>query len=42
LVGLQSAIPVDTPSEVNVKYCRKVYDILSEPLLYRRLLGSLN
>lgn len=42
LAGLTSATPVDTPLEVNVKYRRDEGDLLSDPLLYRQLVGSLN
>ena len=42
LAGLQTAVPVDTPLEVNVKYLRDEGDILPNPLLYRQLVGSLN
>lgn len=42
LAGLQSAVPVDTPLEVNVKYHRDEGDLLPDPLLYRQLVGSLN
>ena len=42
LAGLASANPVDTPLEVNVKYHRDEGDLLSDPLLYRQLVGSLN
>ncbi|XP_073223472.1 secreted RxLR effector protein 161-like [Cicer arietinum] len=42
MAGLQSANPVDTPLEVNVKYHRDEGDLLSDPLLYRQLVGSLN
>ena len=42
MAGLQSANPVDTPLEVNVKYHRDDGDLLSDPLLYRQLVGSLN
>jgi len=42
MAGLQSANPVDTPLEVNVKYYRDDGNILPDPLLYRQLVGSLN
>ncbi|CAJ2679448.1 unnamed protein product [Trifolium pratense] len=42
LAGLTLANPVDTPIEVNVKYCRDEGDLLSDPLLYRQLVGILN
>jgi hypothetical protein len=42
LAGLQEGRSVDTPLEVNVKYCRDEGDFLSNPSLYRQLVGSLN
>ncbi|XP_026451765.1 uncharacterized protein LOC113352112 [Papaver somniferum] len=42
LAGLQDGRSVDTPLEVNVKYRRDDGDFLSDPSLYRRLVGSLN
>ncbi|XP_058742208.1 uncharacterized mitochondrial protein AtMg00810-like [Vicia villosa] len=42
MAGLHSAVPVDTPLEVNVKYHRDEGDILPDPLKYRQLVGSLN
>nr|XP_027190495.1 uncharacterized protein LOC105851382 [Cicer arietinum] len=42
MAGLQSANPMDTPLEVNVKYHRDEGDLLIDPLLYRQLVGSLN
>nr|XP_027192547.1 uncharacterized protein LOC113787705 [Cicer arietinum] len=42
MAGVHSANPVDTPLEVNVKYHRDEGDLLSDPLLYRQLVGSLN
>ena len=42
MAGLQSANPVDTPLEINVKYHRDDGDLLPDPLLYRQLVGSLN
>lgn len=41
LAGLTSVAPVDTPLEVNVKYCRDEGDLLHDPLLCE-LVGSLN
>ena len=35
MAGLQSAKPVDTPLEVNVKYHRNDGDLLPDPLLYQ-------
>ncbi|XP_071913998.1 uncharacterized mitochondrial protein AtMg00810-like [Coffea arabica] len=42
LAGLQDGRSVDTPLEVNVKNCRDEGDFLSDPSLYRQLVGSLN
>jgi hypothetical protein len=42
LAGLQKGRSVDTPLEVNVKYRRDEGDFLSNPSLYRQLVGSLN
>ena len=42
MADLQSANPVDTPLEVNVKYHRDEGELLTDPLLYRQLVGSLN
>nr|XP_027080359.1 uncharacterized protein LOC113703255 [Coffea arabica]XP_027080361.1 uncharacterized protein LOC113703256 [Coffea arabica] len=42
LAGLQDGRSVDTPLEVNVKYRRDEGDFLSDPSLYRQLVGSLN
>ncbi|XP_050915416.1 uncharacterized mitochondrial protein AtMg00810-like [Lathyrus oleraceus] len=42
MAGLESANPVDTPLEVNVKYHHDDGDLLPDPLLYRQLVGSLN
>ncbi|KAK9108026.1 hypothetical protein Syun_024037 [Stephania yunnanensis] len=42
LAGLQDGRSVDTPLEVNVKYRRDDGNFLSDPSLYRRLVGSLN
>jgi len=42
LVGLQEGHSVDTSLEVNVKYHRDEGDFLSNPSLYRQLVGSLN
>lgn len=40
LEGLQDSIPVDTPMEVNVKFRQDDGDLLDDPTLYRRLVGS--
>ena len=42
LAGLQDSSSVDTPLEVNVKYDADEGEQLSDPLLYRQLVGSLN
>ena len=42
LAGLQEGRSVDTPLEVNVKYHRDEGDFLSNPSLYRQLVGILN
>ena len=42
LAGLQDGRSVDTPLEVNVKYRHDEGDFLSDPSLYRQLVGSLN
>ncbi|XP_050222620.1 uncharacterized mitochondrial protein AtMg00810-like [Mercurialis annua] len=41
LAGLKDATPVDTPMEVNVKYRKDEGNLLPDPFLYRRLVGSL-
>ena len=41
LADLQNSAPVDTPMEVNVKYRKDEGDLLQNPTLYRRLVGSL-
>ncbi|XP_019053485.1 PREDICTED: uncharacterized protein LOC109114773 [Nelumbo nucifera] len=42
LAGLQDSSLVDTPLEVNVKYHSDEGELLSDPSLYRQLVGSLN
>lgn len=42
LAGLQDASSVDTPLEVNTKYSREEGELISDPTLYRQLVGSLN
>ena len=42
LVGLQDTSSMDTPMEVNTKYHQEVGDLLSDPTMYRQLVGSLN
>ncbi|KAF2297234.1 hypothetical protein GH714_019739 [Hevea brasiliensis] len=42
LVGLQDSSLVDTPLELNVKYCREEGDLLPDPTLFQQLVGSLN
>ncbi|XP_068655793.1 uncharacterized mitochondrial protein AtMg00810-like [Aristolochia californica] len=41
LAGLKDTSSVDTPMEVNVKYRKEEGDLLDDPTLYRRLVGSL-
>ena len=41
LAGLEDTFSVDTLMEVNVKYRKDERDLLDEPTLYRRLVGSL-
>ncbi|XP_060669987.1 retrovirus-related Pol polyprotein from transposon RE1 isoform X4 [Ziziphus jujuba] len=41
LAGLENSTPVDTPLEVNVKYSQTDGDLLPDPTIYRRLVGSL-
>ena len=41
LAGLEDTSSVDTPMEVNVKYRKDEGDLLDDPTLYRRLVGSL-
>ena len=41
LAGLEDASLVDTHMEVNVKYRKDEGDLLDEPTLYWRLVGSL-
>jgi hypothetical protein len=42
LAGLQMGNSVLTPLEVNVKLCQEEGELLSDPSLYRQLVGSLN
>ncbi|XP_015170752.1 uncharacterized mitochondrial protein AtMg00810-like [Solanum tuberosum] len=42
LAGLQESSSVNTPLELNVKYCRAKGDLLHDPTLYWQLVGSLN
>ncbi|XP_060183710.1 uncharacterized mitochondrial protein AtMg00810-like [Lycium barbarum] len=42
LVGLQESSSIDTPLELNVKYRREEGDILPDPTLFQKLVGSLN
>ena len=42
LAGLQSSALVDTPLEVYVKYHMDEGELLTDPSLYRQLVGSLN
>ena len=41
LTGLKDTSSVDTPMEVNVKYRKDEVDLLDDPTLYWRLVGSL-
>ena len=41
LAGLEDTSSIDTPMEVNVKYRKDEGDLLDEPTLYWRLVGSL-
>ena len=41
LAGLEDTSSVDPPMEVNVKYRKDEGDLLDDPTLYRRLVGSL-
>ncbi|XP_060668454.1 uncharacterized mitochondrial protein AtMg00810-like [Ziziphus jujuba] len=41
LAGLENSTPMDTPLEVNVKYSQTDGDLLPDPTIYRRLVGSL-
>lgn len=41
LTGLTEATSVDTPMEINVKYRRDGGELLEDPTLYRKLVGSL-
>ena len=38
--GLQEATSVDTPMEVNIKLRKEEGDLLTDPSLYRKLVGS--
>ncbi|XP_068639307.1 uncharacterized mitochondrial protein AtMg00810-like [Aristolochia californica] len=41
LVGLEDTSSIDTPMEVNVKYKKDEGDLLDDPTIYQRLVGSL-
>ena len=41
LAGLEDTSAIDTHMEVNAKYRKYERDLLDEPTLYRRLIGSL-
>ncbi|KAL6349688.1 hypothetical protein AAG906_041095 [Vitis piasezkii] len=41
LAGLEDTVSVDTPMEINVKYKKDEGDLLDDPTLYWRLVGSL-
>ncbi|XP_047260964.1 uncharacterized mitochondrial protein AtMg00810-like, partial [Capsicum annuum] len=40
--GLQDSSSMDTPLELNVKYCREEGDLLPDPTIFRKLVRSLN
>ena len=40
-IGLQGATSVDTPMKLNVKLRKEEDDLLVDPSLYRKLVGSL-
>ena len=40
LAGLEDTSSIDTPMEVNVKYRKDERNLLDDPTLYRRLVGS--
>jgi hypothetical protein len=42
LAGLQDSSSVDTPMEINVKFRSEEGDLLSDPTVFRQLVGSLN
>jgi hypothetical protein len=42
LVGLQDSSSMDIPIKVNVKYHSEKGDLLSDPIMFRQLVGSLN
>jgi len=42
LAGLQDSPSVDTPLEINMKYRNEEGDLLSNPTVFRQLVGSLN
>ena len=42
LAGLQDTFSVDTPLEVNTKYRREEGNLISNPTIFRQLVGSLN
>ena len=42
LAGLESGNSVLTPLEINLKLCQNDGDLLSDPSIYRQLVGSLN
>ena len=41
IAGLQRATSVDTPMELNVKLRKEEGDLLADPSLYKKLVGSL-
>lgn len=42
LACLQDVSSVDTPLEVNTKYSQEEGELISDPTLYRQLVGSFN
>ena len=42
MVGLESGNNVLTPLEINLKLCQNDGDLLSDPSIYRQLVGNLN
>ena len=42
LAGLGDSSSVDTPLELNEKYCREEGDILPDPTMFRQLVRSVN
>ena len=42
LAGIQDSSTVDTPLELNVKYCREEGYLLLDPTMFQQLVGGLN